>query len=132
MTKNIVLVSILISVNESKHIWLQAREEKSGESKREFPGGKIEKEEYPEQAVVREVKEEVGITIDTKNIQFFKKYEFEYTEVIVHLFSFLYQDEMGVFPPEGYKSLDLMLNDERDLNYGQNVKILEDLRSYFQ
>ncbi len=71
MKKNI-LVSIMVfirNINElGFEIWTQKRlEEGPLFGKMEFPGGKIEAGETPEEAVRREVHEEVGFHID-KNL----------------------------------------------------------------
>ncbi|MBL3468271.1 8-oxo-dGTP diphosphatase MutT, partial [Klebsiella pneumoniae] len=47
-------------------------------NKLEFPGGKIEMGETPEQAVVRELQEEVGIT--PQHFSLFEKLEYEFPD----------------------------------------------------
>ena len=68
-------VSLLLLYDEEKRILLQHREEniKRLPGYWAFFGGRIEKGETPEQALVREVKEELDIEL--KDYQFFKKYE---------------------------------------------------------
>ena len=52
----------------------------------EFPGGQIENSETPEQAVVREVKEELDVEV--KVIDFFTSVEHQYTHFTITLFAY--------------------------------------------
>ncbi|RXT06347.1 (deoxy)nucleoside triphosphate pyrophosphohydrolase [Ammoniphilus sp. CFH 90114] len=52
----------------------------------EFPGGKLEHNEHPEEALVREIQEELGCTISVGN-QVADIYH-EYPFIIVHLITF--------------------------------------------
>lgn len=53
----------------------------------EFPGGKLEANELPEQALVREIKEEVGI--DILDYRFFTEVTHSYDAQVVHLLVFI-------------------------------------------
>lgn len=53
----------------------------------EFPGGKIEAEESPEQAVIRELQEEVGITVTS--LQQFDKLEYQFPDRHIALWFWL-------------------------------------------
>ena len=128
MSNNIktILVSIVIAISNDK-IWLQSRGDKL-----EFPGGKIEPNEIPKQAAVRELNEEVGIKLDESQIDFFKRYNFEYPEVRVEIFSFLFHDNNKLFEASGYRFINEMLGEYSGQNYGQNLNIIKDLQTYFQ
>lgn len=59
----VVAAVICDSINDKKHIFATARGYGDLKGQWEFPGGKIEKWETPEQALVREIKEELEATI---------------------------------------------------------------------
>lgn len=48
-----------------------------------FPGGKIEAGEMPEECLMRECCEELGVTIETE--QLLRKVEYEYPEITVNI-----------------------------------------------
>ena len=52
----------------------------------EFPGGKVDSGETPEQALKRELEEEIGIVV--LNAQLYERFQFEYPTKII-LFSFM-------------------------------------------
>ena len=54
----------------------------------EFPGGKVEKDETPENALIREVKEEINVNINNKCIAPLSFSEFDYKNF--HLLLLLY------------------------------------------
>jgi len=82
-----VLVSIMIS---GFKIWTQVRDEEGPlYGKLEFPGGKIEAGESPEEAVVREVHEEVGVllTSNDKKVMFkIQDYSNNERDIVLYVF----------------------------------------------
>ena len=65
MSANIVLVAACALVDADNRVLLAQRPEgKSMAGLWEFPGGKIEAGERPEQSLIRELKEELGITVN--------------------------------------------------------------------
>jgi 8-oxo-dGTP diphosphatase len=71
MEKNptILFVVAVALINQANEIFVQKRPEgKPMAGLWEFPGGKVECHENPESALVRELKEELGIDIDPKNL----------------------------------------------------------------
>lgn len=94
MAKATVDVAIAILLHKSKVLvgWRQANQHQG--NKHEFPGGKIEEGETPEQACRREVYEEVGIGL--KEWHQFDVIRHEYEDIIVtlHLFHTYVPDEL--------------------------------------
>ncbi|WP_445403323.1 NUDIX domain-containing protein [Acinetobacter vivianii] len=94
MTKATVDVAIAILLHKTKVLvgWRQANQHQG--NKHEFPGGKVEAGETPEQACRREIYEEVGIGI--KDWHVFDVIRHEYDDIIVnlHLFHAYVPDEL--------------------------------------
>ncbi len=94
MAKATVDVAIAILLHKSKVLvgWRQANQHQG--NKHEFPGGKVEKGETPEQACRREIYEEVGIGL--KDWHKFDEISHEYDDIIVnlHLFHTYVPDEL--------------------------------------
>ncbi|MDR6361459.1 8-oxo-dGTP diphosphatase [Klebsiella sp. SORGH_AS 1173] len=59
-------------------------------NKLEFPGGKIESDETPEQALIRELQEEVGITVRSATL--FDKLEYQFPDRHITLWFFLVEN----------------------------------------
>ena len=86
IAKNVIDVAIAILLHKSKVLvgWRQANQHQG--NKHEFPGGKVEQGETPEQACRREIYEEVGIGL--KDWHGFDVIRHEYDDVIVNLHIF--------------------------------------------
>lgn len=86
MTKAIVNVAIGLLLHQSKVLvgWREAKQHQG--NKHEFPGGKVEKDETPEQACTREIFEEVGIGIEKWHIFDVIQHQYDDIEVHLHLF----------------------------------------------
>lgn len=70
-------IAVGIIRNENNEIFITRRAADAHmANKLEFPGGKVEMGETPEQAVVRELQEEVGIT--PQHFSLFEKLEYEF------------------------------------------------------
>ena len=87
--KNLVIVASIAIIDANDQILIAKRPNKKHLSGFwEFPGGKVEKGENPENALVREVKEELNIDIDNKCIAPLTFSEFNYEKF--HLLLLLY------------------------------------------
>ena len=79
--KNLKIVVSIALINDEDKILLSRRPEKKHLSGFwEFPGGKVEKWETPETALIREVKEELNVSIDNKCIAPLSFSEFDYKQ----------------------------------------------------
>lgn len=77
------VVAAIIRNDEGKILIAQRNLKKSQGGLWEFPGGKIELGETKEQAIVREIKEELNMDIVCEN--FFDKNTFEYPDKTINL-----------------------------------------------
>jgi len=80
---SVIQVAAAIIIKNDKVLIAKRPEGKHKAGYWEFPGGKIEDNETAEQALVREIKEELNIEIS--NCEFFTSIEFEYPEKKVQL-----------------------------------------------
>ena len=79
--KNLKIVVSIALINDEDEILLSKRPEKKHLSGFwEFPGGKVEKGEAPETALIREVKEELNVDINNKCIAPLSFSEFDYKQ----------------------------------------------------
>ena len=66
----LLLVAAAALINDKNEVLLAQRPAgKRLAGKWEFPGGKLESDESPEQALVRELHEELGITVQPKDLE---------------------------------------------------------------
>ena len=79
--KNLIIVASIALIDSSNHVLIAKRPNKKHLSGFwEFPGGKLEKDESPQNALIREAKEELNININNKCIAPLTFSEFDYKE----------------------------------------------------
>lgn len=92
--KKIVQVAAGIIRNEFGQIYLTQRLEGQDFAQAlEFPGGKIDQGETPEQALKRELEEEVGII--ALQIELYERFHFEYPNKIISFYFYLVHEWVG-------------------------------------
>jgi 8-oxo-dGTP diphosphatase len=70
MTKKLLLVAAIAMIDENNHILMAQRPVgKEFAGYWEFPGGKIEFGETPEDALIREIDEELGVIINPQDLK---------------------------------------------------------------
>ncbi|URL07018.1 8-oxo-dGTP diphosphatase MutT [Avibacterium sp. 21-595] len=105
MVKPIIQVAAGIIRNEFGQIYLTQRlEGQDFAQSLEFPGGKIDKGETPEQALARELEEEIGIHI--LNAELFERFTFEYPSKVIQFYFYLVEQWVGEpFGREGQEGM---------------------------
>ncbi|MDA0764769.1 MAG: 8-oxo-dGTP diphosphatase MutT [Proteobacteria bacterium] len=79
--KKLIIVAAIALIDADDQVLIAKRPKKKHLSGLwEFPGGKVEKNESPENALVREIKEELNININNKCIAPLTFSEFKYEE----------------------------------------------------
>jgi len=85
--KSINAVGVAL-VNESNQVLIAQRpKDKSMPDKWEFPGGKIEPGESLQECIIREIKEELNVDIQTSEYLGFERFPYKEYEVTLHLFT---------------------------------------------
>ncbi len=87
-----VVVGVIINIDNQILIAKRANHQHQGD-KWEFPGGKVEKAETPQQALQRELKEELGI--DIQSAKQFTKIKHQYSDKAVLLDVYEVRDWKG-------------------------------------
>ncbi len=118
------LVSIGIAYKQEGNksfVWMQRRSEQGRlNGKLEFPGGKIEKNETPAQALVREWKEEIDLSLNLNDFSLFKIYPYEYKDRKVTLYTFLveknFENKYGLWYEINEKIIESLVNEIPEAN----------------
>ncbi|UAX42169.1 8-oxo-dGTP diphosphatase MutT [Pasteurella canis] len=94
MTKPVVQVAAGIIRNEFDQIYLTQRlEGQDFAQSLEFPGGKVDLGESPEQALKRELEEEIGIHI--LHAELYERFQFEYPTKVISFYFYLVDEWFG-------------------------------------
>lgn len=96
--KPLIEISAIYIEYEDQILLLHRQNNKSEGNKWGVPGGKIEKDETPFQAIVRETKEETGYDISKQTIEALKSVYIEYDEkkhIVYHAFRTRLQENPG-------------------------------------
>lgn len=127
-TKPLVRVSAGIIRNPLQQIYLTERlEGKDFAQALEFPGGKIKPNETPEQALQRELEEEVGIQVI--NAPIFDHFFFEYPTKRIEFYFFLVEE--WIFQPFGREGQKGIWMNQSELDISQfppaNARLIQRL-----
>ncbi len=103
--KKIIYVSACLIIDPNDKILISSREHKSDFSEYwEFPGGKINTNETPEECIIRELKEELNIDVSYNCIAPIGFSSFDYEKFHIVLMLFVTRKWLGnLFPLEGNK-----------------------------
>ena len=111
----LVVAAALIDIPTKTVLLAERPSKKHLEGLFEFPGGKVEPHESPEEALVRELKEELGIIVHEKNLHPLTFASHGYEEKGFHLLMPLYACSSWEGNPEGKESQKLVWCSKQEL-----------------
>ena len=111
---NLTIVSALVLVDQDGRVLICERPKgKFMEGFWEFPGGKLEKNETPENCLVREIKEEIGVNL--KNVCFspltFSLNKYDNFNILLLLY--ICQEYVGVVSPNENQNMKSAMKSEQ-------------------
>lgn len=83
MDISMLIVTAAVIVDGGKILLAQRKPGAHMELRWEFPGGKLEEGEHPEQCLIREIKEELDLTIEIIDIYKVVKFKYEENDVLI-------------------------------------------------
>jgi len=99
MADKIKVVAIAIfSESEKKYLFVRRGPDQSGAGFWEFAGGKVEAGESETQALVREIQEELGFSVETEHLQYVSRHTHNYPTKTVDLALYKYTVEKSFVP----------------------------------
>lgn len=133
MAKPTIKVAAGIIRNEFKQIYLTQRlEGQDFAQSLEFPGGKVEENETPEQALARELEEEIGIQLLSAFP--YEHFRFEYPTKVIEFFFYLVEEWVG--EPFGREGQEGFWIHQSELEEGQfppaNMELIGKLKAEVQ
>src|SRR4051812_24671764 len=78
-----LIVTAALIVDKDKILLAQRKPGAHMELRWEFPGGKLEEGEHPEQCLIREIKEELDLTIEIIDIYKVIKFKYDEKDVLI-------------------------------------------------
>lgn len=104
--KNNIRVSAVAIIDNDNRVLLSKRlKHKFLGEMWEFPGGKIENNETPKEALIREIKEELGVDLCLECINFIEMIEHDYQDFSVELYFYLCRKWQGIILPKENQEL---------------------------
>jgi len=104
----LVVAAALVDIPSKTVLLAERPSKKHLEGLFEFPGGKVEPDESPEEALVRELREELGIHVDSNSLHPLTFASHSYEEKGFHLLMPLYACSSWVGKPEGKENQKLV------------------------
>ena len=129
--KHIEVVSAII---EENGLYFVTKRKGTGESayKWEFPGGKIEAGETKEEALVREIKEELACDIEVKEELFVTNYEYQSFTMTMYSYKAIRKSGFKLLEHLDYKWLPLDELDSLDFSLADRIVIQELIKNKIQ
>lgn len=119
------IVAGIIFNQEKSHVYITKRPEKAHKGGFwEFPGGKVEKNESSEQAIERELFEEIGI--EQLQTELFERFDYDYSDLSLNFEFFVVNDFKGTpYGKEGQQGQWVALESLSDYSFPEaNIPVL--------